>query len=528
MTIQTKIMLVDDDNAVREVIGEMLSRKGWLVSEFSDAEQALCDLGSNRYSLILADINMPGLNGMEFLERAKELACGVPVVMITGYPSIDLAVEAMKIGAVDFLSKPFKAEELEITVRKAIDGASVFNSNPTASESDAGLAVRAMPDVARHRLEDKIKELSILHTISETLDDVTEREEIYSKTMGMGLIIADATSAFIMAAEHGGSEFAIRASVGFGAASPVTGIRVRADEEPFRSVIKNRCYSYLIPDDDMRARFCADASGGPRRRPLLLVPMMINKEALLLLGLNCRERALELKSDAVALLSNLAAKASLKLENIALSENIFSSIVGAIDSLINALDAKDTYTKDHSNRVTQYALRIAGALGCNKEVINSIGFAGPLHDIGKIGVRDEILMKKGGFTINERELMRLHVLRGEEILRPLNLMSTEKEVVLYHHERWDGNGYPNGLSARNIPLAARVFSVADTYDAMTSTRPYRSALSAQVARDEIWRCKGTQFDPEVVNAFMDCGILTPSDVRPSDLMIHPDRLARHH
>ena len=238
MTIQTKIMLVDDDDAVREVIGEMLSRKGWLVSEFSDAEQALCDLGSNRYSLILADINMPGLNGMEFLERAKELACGVPVVMITGYPSIDLAVEAMKIGAVDFLSKPFKAEELEITVRKAIDGARVFNSNPTAHESDAGLSVRAMPDVARHRLEDKIKELSILHTISETLDDVTEREEIYRKTMDLGLIIADATSAFIMAAEHGGSEFTIRASAGFGAASPVTGIRVRADEEPFRSVIK--------------------------------------------------------------------------------------------------------------------------------------------------------------------------------------------------------------------------------------------------------------------------------------------------
>jgi len=152
--------------------------------------------------------------------------------------------------------------------------------------------------------------------------------------------------------------------------------------------------------------------------------------------------------------------------------------------------------------VTKYAVEIAKAMECPQEVVDSISFAGPLHDIGKIGVRDDILLKKGGFTEEEREIMKSHVVRGEEILRPLNLLVSERAVVLYHHERWDGGGYPKGLAGCEIPLVARIFSVADTFDAMTSTRPYRQALSLDVAKDEIVKCRGTQFDPEVVDAFV--------------------------
>ncbi|MEK7773439.1 MAG: HD-GYP domain-containing protein, partial [Deltaproteobacteria bacterium] len=136
-----------------------------------------------------------------------------------------------------------------------------------------------------------------------------------------------------------------------------------------------------------------------------------------------------------------------------------------------------------------------------------ISFAGPLHDIGKIAVRDEVLLKRGVFTEEEKEIMKTHVVRGEEILRPLNLLTAEKAVVLYHHERWDGEGYPNRLKGDDIPLAARIFSVADTFDAMTSSRPYRKALSHEVSMEEILRCGGTQFDPCVVEAFLASGIL---------------------
>ncbi|MDO8426602.1 MAG: HD domain-containing phosphohydrolase, partial [Deltaproteobacteria bacterium] len=111
------------------------------------------------------------------------------------------------------------------------------------------------------------------------------------------------------------------------------------------------------------------------------------------------------------------------------------------------------------------------------------------------------------FTVDEREIMKSHVTMGLEILKPLNLLTSEKAVVLFHHERWDGAGYPNGLSGGNIPVVARIFSVADTFDAITSSRPYRDALSPEIAREEIIRCSGTQFDPDVVKAFLESGIL---------------------
>ncbi|MBI5886825.1 MAG: response regulator [Deltaproteobacteria bacterium] len=504
-----KIMLVDDDDGVREALSELLSRKGWLVTDFNNAEDAISALrDQSDYDVILADINMPGMTGMDLLTKAKEAAPTCPVVMITGYPSLDLAVEAMKDGAVDFLPKPFKAEELEVIVRRAAEKAKGMRLNTAAAvPGQHARTTSNAPEVARRRLEDKIKELSILHTISETLDEVTEKEDIYRKVMDIAQIIVDSSSAFVMTGTPGNEGFVVHAATGFNESAAVIGRKFSAAEEPFRSIVRNKCYSYLMPEGSELAALASDGARLTGRRPMLLMPFVINREVVVLLGLNGKEVGREVSSDEITLMHNLSAKASLKLENIALSENIFASIVGAINSLINALDARDTYTKDHSNRVTQYALKIARAFNCKQAVLDSISFAGPLHDIGKIGVRDDILLKRSSFTISEREIMRSHVLRGEEILRPLNLMAAEKAIVLYHHEMWDGSGYPNGLVGMDIPLVARIFSIADTYDAMTSTRPYRAALTREVAREEILRCRGAQFDPELVDAFMESDIV---------------------
>jgi len=487
-----RIMLVDDDDSVREALTEILSRRGWLVEDFSNAESAISALKRSHYGVILADVNMPGLSGMDFLHLARESAPDVPVVMITGYPSIDLAVESIKFGAVDFLQKPFKAEELEIVIRKAA-GNAVRASKP----GDKTRAIGTLPELARRRLEDKIKELSILHTISESLDEVSEKDDIFRKTMDIAQIITDSDMAFIMVVEHDNGRLVVRAASGYDTRD-VTGTEFSLSDEPFGSVLAKKCYSYYMASGGSLGGLVPE--GGPV--PVLLAPMIINRNAVVILGLTGRPGGSEISSDALTLVLNLTAKASLKLENIALSENIFSSIIGALNSLLNALDARDTYTKDHSHRVTRYAVEIAKAMECPQEVVDSISFAGPLHDIGKIGVRDDILLKKGGFTEEEREIMKSHVVRGEEILRPLNLLVSERALVLYHHERWDGGGYPKGLAGCEIPLVARIFSVADTFDAMTSTRPYRQALSLDVAKDEIVKCSGTQFDPEVVDAFV--------------------------
>ncbi len=501
-----RIMLVDDEDPVREVLTEILSRRGWIVHAFSSAETAIVELKGNNHDIIIADVSMPGLSGIDFLKIAKQTSPDVPVVIITGYPSIELAVEAMKSGAVDFIAKPFKAEEIEIVVRKAVAGANVTRD----SEPDAGAhAIRKLPDLARRRLEDKIKELSILHTIGESLDEAGQKDAIFEKTIDIAQIITDSERAFIMVIEQDANALVVKAQAGF-EGKGIIGHAFSAHEEPFKSVIRNKCYSYLLVDNNSLGPLAPVVSGltGPGRRiPLFLAPMMMNRETVLILGVVGNDGVAEMSEDAITLLMNLCTKASMKLENIALSENIFSSIIGALNSLINAIDARDTYTKDHSNRVTQYALKIARAMACTQDMLDSINFAGPLHDIGKIAVRDDILLKKGMFSADEREVMKLHVTRGEEILRPLNLMPAEKAVVLYHHERWDGGGYPGGLKGADIPLVARIFSVADTYDAMTSTRPYRNALGLEITKAEILKCSGTQFDPSVVEAFFASDIL---------------------
>ena len=173
-----------------------------------------------------------------------------------------------------------------------------------------------------------------------------------------------------------------------------------------------------------------------------------------------------------------------------------------LQALAAALDLKDNDTAGHSWRVMAYSVEIAKAMGFSKEQLNTIARAALLHDIGKIGIPDSILMKPGPLTVEERSVMERHVRIGYGLMKRIAFLGDAAEIVLAHHERFDGKGYPQRVSGAEIPLGARIFVVADTLDAMTSDRPYRRALPFAVAREEIIRESGKQFDPEVVSAFL--------------------------
>jgi len=173
-----------------------------------------------------------------------------------------------------------------------------------------------------------------------------------------------------------------------------------------------------------------------------------------------------------------------------------------IDALSTALDVHDDDTAGHAERVTLYALEIARRMGCSQAEMDRLELAARVHDIGKIGIPDAILLKPGRLTEEETEVMKAHVQIGYQIVSRLGFMASSAEIVLTHHERWDGEGYPQGLQGENIPLAARIFVVADTLDAITSDRPYRRAAPYRVARAEIERESGHQFDPRVVETFL--------------------------
>jgi putative nucleotidyltransferase with HDIG domain len=171
--------------------------------------------------------------------------------------------------------------------------------------------------------------------------------------------------------------------------------------------------------------------------------------------------------------------------------------------LTRAIEARDPYTLGHSARVTELAEEVARSLGWSAEQLASLRIGGPLHDIGKLAVSDQVLRKEGCLDPDELAQIREHPKNGARLLLRMAALREAIPYVLYHHERWDGSGYPSGKSGEQIPVEARVLAVADAFDAMTSDRPYRRALTRAHALLEVERCAGTQFDPEIARVFLE-------------------------
>jgi HD-GYP domain-containing protein (c-di-GMP phosphodiesterase class II) len=183
------------------------------------------------------------------------------------------------------------------------------------------------------------------------------------------------------------------------------------------------------------------------------------------------------------------------------AQELRRSYMATVRALSNAVEARDAYTSKHAERVAAYGLELARAAGLDVADSPQIEFGFLLHDVGKLAVPDAILFKSGRLTEEEYALVRRHPVIGTEILRDIDFLGEGKLVVRHHHERWDGTGYPDGLAGEAIPFAARVFAVADALDALTTDRPYRPASSFPRAREVLYACAGTQFDPSVVSAY---------------------------
>lgn len=209
--------------------------------------------------------------------------------------------------------------------------------------------------------------------------------------------------------------------------------------------------------------------------------------------------------DEVAQLASCIKKLAAKLQ----SERE-GMLLSAIESLVMALETKDEYTYGHSSQVSSISVAIGREMGMNQEDLFSLRVAALLHDIGKIGIPDQVLNKRGSLTEEEWELIKKHPGIGARIIAGIPLLQQVGNMVLHHHARWDGRGYPEIISGSDIPIGSRIIAVADTYQAMTSDRPYRKGLSAAVALSEIQACSGKQFDPAVVDAF--CRISAHSSI----------------
>jgi GAF domain-containing protein len=210
-----------------------------------------------------------------------------------------------------------------------------------------------------------------------------------------------------------------------------------------------------------------------------------------------------LEREEMEVVGAIAAQASLAIENAALYEDIEKSYFSTVKALAKAIEVKDPYTHGHSERVTEYALMIAEAMELEDRDKQKLKYAATLHDIGKIGIAGKVLNKAGALTEEEYMHVKTHPLLGDSIIEPVEFLQGPRPIILHHHERFDGKGYPDGLKGTDIPLCARILAVADAFEAMRSDRPYRKALTLEEAREELIKNAGSPFDPEVVRIFLD-------------------------
>ncbi|MBN1794878.1 MAG: HD domain-containing protein [Candidatus Omnitrophica bacterium] len=238
------------------------------------------------------------------------------------------------------------------------------------------------------------------------------------------------------------------------------------------------------------------------RKSFVSVPLLFERESVGVLHVCDKKPDRLFKKRDISFLRNVSRLAAIAFQNIKMHEEMQESYITTIAALATALDERDRYTRWHSENVTRYALALACELHLGIFQTEVLRRAALLHDIGKIGIRDDILLKAGKLTDEEHIQITLHPQKGEEIVRPLPFLRDSALLIRHHHERYDGGGYPDGIKGEAIELGARIMAIADSFDAMTSDRVYRKALSLDMAKNELINNKGTQFDPELVDCFI--------------------------
>jgi putative nucleotidyltransferase with HDIG domain len=277
---------------------------------------------------------------------------------------------------------------------------------------------------------------------------------------------------------------------------------------PLTDSLAGTIYSKNIPlvvnnvEQDIRHNASVAAQIHFQTRSLLGVPMRIQDRVIgVLEALNKKEGTFT--EEDVKILSAIASQAAVAIENAQLVEALQESYESTLEGWAAALDLRDKETEGHSQRVTLLALQLAEALGMSKEDLAYLRQGALLHDIGKMGVPDRILHKHGPLTEQEKVIMRQHPVNAYKMLYPITHLRPALDIPYSHHEKWDGSGYPSGLKGEEIPLAARIFTVIDVWDALRSNRPYRKAWSVKKTIAYIQKQAGKSFDPQIVNCFVD-------------------------
>jgi len=445
MLAKHQILIVDDSRMMRNVIRGFLTEFNCEIVEASDGEMGFDLAQKTHFDLIITDVDMPLKNGIELCKDLKKttLTRGVPILIISSFDSEADIHRGFQAGATAYLSKDEVSTQLFTTVEEILSK-SDFNSSKRIMIVDDSAMIR-------HLVKTELsKEGFRILTADDGMDALLKL-----KTHQPDLIISD-----IDMPRMNGFEFcgAVQADPKL-KSIPFIVMSTNSDRGHMQRMLQRGAQAYLVKPFNMD-------------QLTILVDKLLSDHFLMLL--KDRER--------------------LDIER--------RMMLSSITSLVNALEARDQYTRGHSTAVAGIAAAMAELSGATKDEVQTVLIGGHLHDIGKIGIRDTVLLKPDRLSSEEFSFIKQHPLIGANILSPIESLTDIIPMVRCHHERIDGKGYPLGLKGTKIPLWARMTSVADTFHALTSNRPYRTGMKVANALQIIEEGKGTQLCPDCVELFL--------------------------
>jgi putative nucleotidyltransferase with HDIG domain len=490
---QPKILVVDDDPGLLETLSDALQLEGYEVTTAKAGEEALERLRQEEVDLVITDIKMPGLSGLELLRAIRDKNQILPVIVMTGYASLETAVEAIKQGAYDYITKPFEIEKLLHTVNKAVNQKKLEEKNKQLLENLGDL---------NKKLEEKLGQIFALGEVSNIVTRIRDLDTVLQAIIEVSVEITGAKKSAILLLDMRSKEFVVEYYKGF---DPdfMANVRIKLGQgiigsgaqrlKPiFRKVVEEN--NLILSKDEIE--LLGDGE-------FLIMPISYLNNLFGLLVVVEFPKGKRITESEINVLDILSRQASIAINNHYLYQRLQDRYLTTLEVLVSALEAKCKNTKGHSYRVGIYAQEFAKFLGLSQEEISILEKACALHDIGKIVIPDYILSKPSRLNNEEMEQMRGHPLKGVEILVPLGIMKEIIPVVRNHHERFDGKGYPDCLKDGEIPFLAKLVTLADSFDAMTSPRSYRKVLTPQQALKEIESNLGTQFDPDLGAKFLE-------------------------
>jgi putative nucleotidyltransferase with HDIG domain len=486
----TTILIVDDEPSGRETLAALLHAQGYQLEFAAGGAEALAQAAALQPDLLLLDVMMPGMDGFEVCRRvrADPAIAEVPIVLITALDDRGSRLEGIEAGADDFISKPFDRTELRARIR-AITRLNRYRYEISARKQAEARGKRQLERLAAMRAIDAaiVSSLDLNVTLNVILDQVA------------ALLQIDAAAVLLSTAPGQALEYVA-----------VRGIRremLAPDSECAGFVAQHR--RVLRLPGSVAGAPAAHALGGQGFVSYFGVPLLAKGRVAGVLEIFHRT-ALEPDQEWSEFLETLAGQAAIAIDHAALFESMQRAnldLTLAYDTTLEgwarALELRDKETEGHSQRVTAMTLRLARALGVSEPELAHIRRGALLHDIGKMGIPDSILLKPGPLTDAEWEVMRKHPTYAYELLAPIAYLRPSLEIPYAHHERWDGTGYPHGLKGEQIPIAARIFALVDVWDALSCDRPYRTAWPPEQVHAHLRSLAGSHFDPRIAAVFLD-------------------------